>query len=53
MRDKAWDYEFSNAQYRVGARSKDPLLSKKDWVYDCRWVGIFLIGEGRGMESVR
>jgi putative transposase len=36
MCKQAWDYKFSSAQYRVGTRLQDHLLSKKDWIYD-KW----------------
>jgi len=53
MCDKAWDYEFSSAGYRVGVKSKDFLLTKKDWIYDhAEWKN-FLLEDPEEMEMVR
>lgn len=53
MCDKAWDYEFSSARYRVGMRSQDPLLSKKDWIYNSKDWKSFLSEDPKEIESVR
>jgi putative transposase len=53
MCSEAWDYEFSSAKYRVGMKSKDPLLTKKDWIYSQEeWRG-FLTEDPKEMDSIR
>jgi len=53
MCDKAWDYEFSSARYRVGKTSKDPILIKKDWHFSHEEWREFLREESNEIELIR
>ncbi|MDX2082366.1 MAG: transposase [Rickettsiales bacterium] len=53
MCDKAWNYEFSSAKYHVGIRSKDPLLTKKDWFYSNKEWQDFLLEDPKEIDLVR